>query len=377
MKIQKFSHAARDARARIVERALNAMPGEPADDAAERLSNLLLLVLSHVETPEFALHRDYVPRMVADDFAAAGKVRMIDALAALRDALVGFVREFEPAPPKERKRLETLALDLFREAESDALRAYAEALGEHYRRRFEARAREILAVLSAFDFPVLVIGTNFKLLHANREAERFLGVSTELHRGETVSERRALAHLPELSELFERSARTAEKFRTPPTRCLVPSGNLELAFDVYPFYEDTRPAGWVLALPARGRKPASASPRVAAVAPEQGRKKTSPEKYASRSEAPESPSAMDERFGVLVRRLRKAHDMTIAQLADRVGVSRGYFSNIERSVVKPSMRVIENIAAVLDPDGEEDVLMQGTIEKAPAKVRDRLASDGF
>jgi len=83
----------------------------------------------------------------------------------------------------------------------------------------------------------------------------------------------------------------------------------------------------------------------------------------------------EERFGAAVRRIRRERGMTIAELSGRVGVVRGYFSNIERSIVVPSPAVIEKISDILDPDNNEDLLMRGIMEKAPGRSRRQIDAE--
>jgi hypothetical protein len=45
--------------------------------------------------------------------------------------------------------------------------------------------------------------------------------------------------------------------------------------------------------------------------------------------------------------------------------------------VIPSHALIERIAAFLDPDGSEDLLMRGAVEKAPPGMRSRISKSGM
>ena len=49
-------------------------------------------------------------------------------------------------------------------------------------------------------------------------------------------------------------------------------------------------------------------------------------------------------FGEYIRRQRELHELTMRQLADMVGISNPYLSQIERGLRDPSERVLEAIA---------------------------------
>ena len=53
-------------------------------------------------------------------------------------------------------------------------------------------------------------------------------------------------------------------------------------------------------------------------------------------------------FGEYIRRQRELHELTMRQLADMVGISNPYLSQIERGLREPSERVLESIAANLE-----------------------------
>lgn len=55
----------------------------------------------------------------------------------------------------------------------------------------------------------------------------------------------------------------------------------------------------------------------------------------------------DERIGDEVRDLRKAHDMTLAQLSKQTGLSQGYLSQIERGLSKPSVKALHSVSRAL------------------------------
>ncbi len=57
-------------------------------------------------------------------------------------------------------------------------------------------------------------------------------------------------------------------------------------------------------------------------------------------------------FGEYVRRQRELHELTMRQLADLVGISNPYLSQIERGLRDPSERVLEAIAENLEMSAE-------------------------
>jgi len=62
---------------------------------------------------------------------------------------------------------------------------------------------------------------------------------------------------------------------------------------------------------------------------------------------------MDEvvdRVGGRLRRLRRARNLTLAELADRAGLTDGYLSNVEKGVTTPSLSALATLAAVLGSD---------------------------
>jgi transcriptional regulator with XRE-family HTH domain len=54
------------------------------------------------------------------------------------------------------------------------------------------------------------------------------------------------------------------------------------------------------------------------------------------------------RFGKQLRRLRRSKDLTQEQLADNVGVSTEFISNIERGRNAPSFETLERLAGALN-----------------------------
>lgn len=65
-------------------------------------------------------------------------------------------------------------------------------------------------------------------------------------------------------------------------------------------------------------------------------------------------------FGEYIYRIRKERGYTLSQLADRVGISKSYLSNIERNIKQnPSIHIMEKIATALSIDINE-LLRQGS-----------------
>src|SRR3954453_16637475 len=59
-----------------------------------------------------------------------------------------------------------------------------------------------------------------------------------------------------------------------------------------------------------------------------------------------------ERLGEIIRRQRELSALTMRQLADLVGISNPYLSQIERGLREPSERVLKAIAANLGMSAE-------------------------
>jgi transcriptional regulator with XRE-family HTH domain len=57
-----------------------------------------------------------------------------------------------------------------------------------------------------------------------------------------------------------------------------------------------------------------------------------------------------ERVGVRLRQLRRARHLTLAELADRAGLTDGYLSNVEKGVTTPRLSTLATLAAVLGSD---------------------------
>lgn len=78
-------------------------------------------------------------------------------------------------------------------------------------------------------------------------------------------------------------------------------------------------------------------------------------------------------FGEKVRQLRHAKQLTLRDLADRVGVGFTYISKIENDKLEeghgPSEKLIHKLAVELDADEEELLLLA---EKVPEPIRKRV-----
>lgn len=67
-------------------------------------------------------------------------------------------------------------------------------------------------------------------------------------------------------------------------------------------------------------------------------------------------------FGKYIYNVRKTQGYTLSQLAEKVGISKSYLSNIERELKQnPSIQIMEKIAAALNVDINQ-LLQNGTDE---------------
>ncbi len=69
--------------------------------------------------------------------------------------------------------------------------------------------------------------------------------------------------------------------------------------------------------------------------------------------------------GAKLRRLRAERSLTIAQLADRAGVSSGMISQIERGTTNPSIRTLQRLRAVLGANLWEVLAQQAPGDPGP------------
>lgn len=74
-------------------------------------------------------------------------------------------------------------------------------------------------------------------------------------------------------------------------------------------------------------------------------------------------STLRTRFGKRLRQIRRYRDLTQEQLAEALGLSVEFISNIERGKSAPSFETIEKLAEVLQVTVEE--LFQGNEGKIP------------
>jgi transcriptional regulator with XRE-family HTH domain len=76
-----------------------------------------------------------------------------------------------------------------------------------------------------------------------------------------------------------------------------------------------------------------------------------------------------KKFGARLRELRTAADLTLARLADRCNIDFTYLSKIENGVLPPpSEKVIRQLAAVLNADKDELLILAGKIPPDIAKM---------
>ena len=59
------------------------------------------------------------------------------------------------------------------------------------------------------------------------------------------------------------------------------------------------------------------------------------------------------RFGKQLRQIRRVKDITQEKLAEEIGVSAEFISNMERGKAAPSFETLEKLACVLETDIQE------------------------
>ena len=59
------------------------------------------------------------------------------------------------------------------------------------------------------------------------------------------------------------------------------------------------------------------------------------------------------RFGKQLRQIRRVKDITQEKLAEEIGVSAEFISNMERGKAAPSFETLEKLARVLETDIQE------------------------
>ncbi len=73
-------------------------------------------------------------------------------------------------------------------------------------------------------------------------------------------------------------------------------------------------------------------------------------------------------FGRYIYKIRKMNGYTLSQLADKVGISKSYLSNIERELKQnPSIQVMEKIASALNMDLNQ-LLKYGTGQQSAEHI---------
>ena len=78
------------------------------------------------------------------------------------------------------------------------------------------------------------------------------------------------------------------------------------------------------------------------------------------------------RFGTLIRQKRMERGWSLKQAAERLLTFKGYICGIERGTLNPpSPRMTQRIAKLYGLD-EEQLILLGYVEKAPAKIRTEL-----
>lgn len=79
-------------------------------------------------------------------------------------------------------------------------------------------------------------------------------------------------------------------------------------------------------------------------------------------------------FGRLLKTWRKERNMTLDQVAKKVGSHKGYISGVENGKVNPpAIGLIRKLAKVFSKD-EKSLATLAYIDKAPALIRDNFES---
>jgi len=98
-----------------------------------------------------------------------------------------------------------------------------------------------------------------------------------------------------------------------------------------------------------------------------------------------NPTALleiDDRVGGEIRDLRKAKDMTIAELSQETSLSQGYISQIERGVSRPSIKALHSISRALGvtiswffpPTSDDDDNLRDIVVRSQKRRRLRFSS---
>jgi transcriptional regulator with XRE-family HTH domain len=75
------------------------------------------------------------------------------------------------------------------------------------------------------------------------------------------------------------------------------------------------------------------------------------------------------RFGILVKQLRKEKNLTLEEVAKKIGSHKGYVSGIENDKVNPpSVKIIQKYAKCLGQDAQMLVRL-AWVDKAPVLIK--------
>lgn len=82
--------------------------------------------------------------------------------------------------------------------------------------------------------------------------------------------------------------------------------------------------------------------------------------------------ANEKTFGALLRRLRQEKDLTLRELAQRLGINHAYLSQLETGLVdKPSEELARKIALEFGEDEERLVFLARKIQEQIQDIRDK------
>ncbi|MGN0063885.1 MAG: helix-turn-helix domain-containing protein [Nocardioides sp.] len=92
------------------------------------------------------------------------------------------------------------------------------------------------------------------------------------------------------------------------------------------------------------------------------------EKHDKSSIAPINPIAMVGTLGDYLKEQRLASRLSLRQLADQVGVSNPYLSQIERGLRRPSAEVMQQLSKALRISAEQLYIRAGVVDPDVEKV---------
>lgn len=78
---------------------------------------------------------------------------------------------------------------------------------------------------------------------------------------------------------------------------------------------------------------------------------------------------LERRFGLNVKRARKAAGYSQEEFADLANVARSYMSDVERGARNPTLRVVERIASALQIEPEKLLASDFTPDKQVIRQR--------